>query len=902
MRLLKWAVVIEVAYVLLFNALLQLPLTQTALNAIRPDKFQVAWDEAWTWYPFRVHVRGGYANGNAPGQIWEIEVPAASASIALWQLPFLNVHVHDVRGRDIVYRQRPRPRPDRDYAPLEPYFPVIAGREIRPAEPPKPKHWYAWDIVVEGIEVSGTHRYWIYQLQGALEGSARANLRYRAPGGGPLELEVFDLVADLRPHYLQHEELFQRGRIRGSLGFVPFMPREHRDPTLLNFLRLDLDLDLDAQRLAFIDLFLLKYPGMKVRGQGEVSGRLRFAEGWVRSGTDLRIEAEDLRVAVLSHDIEGQGAIGLKLGEDTGEELDLNFWFRDLEVRSHEEREPLLVGQGLLLGVGGSGRVVPPPGDLDLNRSISLAIDSLAVPDLALLQGYLPAKWPGTLFGGEGVLRGAVRLHPTAFELDLKLDSENADLGIGPYRFLTNLNSGLIAHNPNVLRGGSRLDGSFLVLSNAYLRKEGGLAPTPWSASLLLNQAEFELFGDADRDAGDNVMDLIDLLGDAEAKEALALARGLFDFEAQVSSLAWLGVFLQQEYNGEVSGSSQIRGRLHLESGMPAPGTHVEVESDGLAVRILDYLSRGDGRIVLEVHEGGLHPDWSLAVRLEDADMRRVGETAASIHDVTLMLDALIEDVSFEPDRRRQFDLKLRIPHAQVREMSVFNRYLPPDTPIRITGGQAELAVDIALQHDDADGWLRLDAKSIDAVADAQQIVLDLDVDVRLVGGVPADMRFDFDGSRVTIDNVRVAGERQVYDEEGWSAVLVLTRAETVWQDPPRLSFEADLEVSDSRPFVTLFANQGWRPAFLTRALTVEDLRGQATLHMQDDALAIPHAVLTSDDIELGGKGRIAGEDNDGVVYARYRKADALLRIRNGRRNVDLFDARGKYERYEVPP
>jgi len=48
---------VELAYVILFNLALQLPATQTWLSQLRPEKFHVEWESAWTWYPFRFHFR-----------------------------------------------------------------------------------------------------------------------------------------------------------------------------------------------------------------------------------------------------------------------------------------------------------------------------------------------------------------------------------------------------------------------------------------------------------------------------------------------------------------------------------------------------------------------------------------------------------------------------------------------------------------------------------------------------------------------------------------------------------------------------------------------------------------------------------------------------------------------------
>lgn len=82
-RLLLTVAVVEITYLLLVNAALGLPVTQTLVNQIKPGKFAVYWEQAWSWYPFRVHARGISANGQSRSQQWQVDAPAASASIAI---------------------------------------------------------------------------------------------------------------------------------------------------------------------------------------------------------------------------------------------------------------------------------------------------------------------------------------------------------------------------------------------------------------------------------------------------------------------------------------------------------------------------------------------------------------------------------------------------------------------------------------------------------------------------------------------------------------------------------------------------------------------------------------------------------------------------------------------------
>ena len=83
----------EIFYLAVINLALSLPVTQSLINQIKPDKFAVSWENAWSWYPFRVHATGVSANGQTgsqqvvalivvSGQVTEpVDQPAAPAAL-----------------------------------------------------------------------------------------------------------------------------------------------------------------------------------------------------------------------------------------------------------------------------------------------------------------------------------------------------------------------------------------------------------------------------------------------------------------------------------------------------------------------------------------------------------------------------------------------------------------------------------------------------------------------------------------------------------------------------------------------------------------------------------------------------------------------------------------------------
>jgi hypothetical protein len=80
--------------------------------------------------------------------------------------------------------------------------------------------------------------------------------------------------------------------------------------------------------------------------------------------------------------------------------------------------------------------------------------------------------------------------------------------------------------------------------------------------------------------------------------------------------------------------------------------------------------------------------------------------------------------------------------------------------------------------------------------------------------------------------------------------------------------------------------------------MTIDDVSGEAKLQMKQNIVVIPYAFATSDKIDVGAKAIISADLRDGVLYARFRKLHGLLKITNGKRNLDILKAREKFDAY----
>ena len=141
-------------------------------------------------------------------------------------------------------------------------------------------------------------------------------------------------------------------------------------------------------------------------------------------------------------------------------------------------------------------------------------------------------------------------------------------------------------------------------------------------------------------------------------------------------------------------------------------------------------------------------------------------------------------------------------------------------------------------------------------------------------------------------------GATGTFDDAGWAAQFDLDQGRVVWKRPLELDAVATVSMRDSRPIVALLANHRGKNGWIEKLLTVEDIRGTAELSVSSGRARIPNAVVGSDKIDVGARGMFDDASREGIFYARFRKLDGILKVRDEERNFDIFGAREKFESY----
>lgn len=894
-----FTVIAEIIYLALINIALNLPLTQTLVNQIKPEKFMVTWDRAWSFYPFRVHARNIFANGQSRSQQWQAEGPAASASISPISLVWRTVKLTNINAQDVIYKQRPRPKEGKDYRKIRPYFPPIDNRELETEvvdQPPLKKGKKPWKISISDIYAHGSHELWLFQVQAKIVGELRSDLSYQTRGG-PFSLSNGKISVDLSSLIINGDnEVTKEGHVEGIVEFLPFVPKENKGIKVLKFLNVDADVQTETRSLAFLNVYLANFQGMKIDGTGLVEGRLHIQQGILADNSSIEVTAKELSLELLDQRLEGEGTVSIR--NSGTDDTTVLFEFAALKAFDSARDALLFSGDGVVLETIGSRSILVVNDQPFKTRRLAITIPGVEVPDLQAYQAYLPAKWPFRLHGGKGRLQGFAEVTQTGLKSDLKLISEAADVGIKEYRFTTNLDMVLKADS-TAISSGVDLSGSYVHLKGATLSNETEQQSSkPWHAGVDIIQGKLGLLlpEDVPDDAG-----FLKIYHGLKGKEIAALldtGDEAINITGSISDLSWLGVLFKNSIGLSITGSGQVSAAVILSKGWLGADSKLDIHSQTLGVDVLEYRTDGNGKASLVVKKGGEHPDLDLSVELKDGVMRRKDETKASIETVEMNLQAQVKEIKIA-EKVLDIDLHLQIPKAKVNDMSAYNQYLPPHSPLEFTGGKAELSADIRMTPETANGYVKLKTTDITARVDQQDVVGELQVDITLIDGVPEDMNFDISGSSVFLDNVRVAGSEASHDDENWSARFELKKARAIWKRPVNIALEADLKMTDSKPIVAVIANQRGKHGWLEKALDIDDVSGEAEVNIVQDRIEIPYAFAVSDKIDIGAKGVITADQRNGVLYVRFRKLHGILKINDGKRNLDVLNAREKFDQFD---
>ena len=905
-RIVLTVVFLELAYVLILNTALNVSLTQKLIKKIKPEKFQITWEKAWTPYPFKVYIEDGSAWGASSSQQWKVKVHNASASVSLLPLLKHKVNVYDIDAVNVNYFQRPV-TVDTKKAGKEAFFVTInndkhmetTGKTTVVKKKAHKKEKKAWQIELKDIVANGEHSFWIYHAKGNFSGNVKIDHLSIETKGGPFAIHNGTL--DILMNSLQigkEKDVLTQSKIKGSVEFSPIVFSKNKGMKMLSYLSFDTDIRSQMGNLDLLNIYLHRFKTASLKGKGMLDGHIHFHKGKLLSKTDIKINADSLSLSMMDYRIKGNGQIGLSVQSKDPKVLQAKVIFDSLHAYASDKekgKETLMVeGKGLTLEAKGSPQLVPVPAKKEILRHLALDIPSVKIDDLNTFQRYVPQKWGFKLHGGSGELHAKAALEKTHTSFNVQVLSKEAKVGFSKQTFQSNLDLMLKFDAALGDIFTADMSGSYLSLKDSVITDKAKSSKS-WDTRLSIDKSTFTLPLKTDGNTSKEDLSIDNM----DVKKLLSTADGTLKVTGNISQLDWLNLLLKNTLNLTFFGKGQIEADLKLKQGFLTQGSSISVIPKNLEVGLLDYAFTGDGMFLFDVTQGGKTPTMKFNLSLSDAEMKRKNEKQAMIEHVNVKLNGEVKDLDLKRPQK-DIDLHLQIPSAKIKDITIYNSYIPKNSPFRLSGGKADMQADIQLSTNDAKGYVKLLTKGLTMKVDEQKISARLKMDIKLSGGTPKNMAFNIAGSSIVFDQARVTGNTSSYTTPDWSAQVQLKKANVVWRKPIRLQSETTLQIKDSRPVVAMLDNQKEKHNWLSKLMTIEHIRGTATVNMANNVITFPYAFVKSDKIDIGAKGIISSALREGMFFLRYKHLKLLLKMKNGKKNIDIFHTKKTFDNYKV--
>ncbi|CAM3342407.1 hypothetical protein [Halomonas lysinitropha] len=629
-------------------------------------------------------------------------------------------------------------------------------------------------------------------------------------------------------------------------------------------------------RLDVLDDFLIHAVdgGLTLEGSGDLAASLTLAQGQVAAGSRLAVTTESLLARLFDLEAVGRGSVTASWQEaPNGPRARLDASLETARV-SRSSDGALLMRDGRLAMTAESD--ISIAGDRLPNPRLSLSWQDATMPDVSVLQAYLPAAVPGTLRSGRAITRGRIDIENGRARGQIALTGQRIVGRLLGSEVEGELSLDLEVREANLGNGRLDLSGSRLSMQAATTASGPRLR-----TRVVAREARLGPMSGQDGQAAGLDGDLV--------------------LEGMVANLGFLDDFLPAAHGLTLAGNGRFRASLHLTDGRLRPGSQLLVEADDLAVGFLEFTANGRGRLEAEIDGEHEAPGARLRLTLPRFSLHRTGEAKAYVEGRHFSLETETPHFSLDPGDRslQNFTTRVQLPIAEVDDLSRYNAYLPEGAGVALLGGRAGLEVDLHLEGVRARGDVTLQAFDTTIRFGAQRLDGDLRLEARLRDGDLLSRRFDASGSLLRLDNIQRQDE-QTRGEAGWWARLEITEGRLDWTRPLQLDARLDLAMRDSGLLAHLFLSRARDWEWLGRRLTVNDIRGSARLHLDDDTLQLREARLTGDSLEMLADLVFRDDVPNGSLYARLGMLAAGVSLEKGRPEVRLLRPRRWYERRQA--
>jgi hypothetical protein len=246
------------------------------------------------------------------------------------------------------------------------------------------------------------------------------------------------------------------------------------------------------------------------------------------------------------------------------------------------------------------------------------------------------------------------------------------------------------------------------------------------------------------------------------------------------------------------------------------------------------------------------------------------------------------------------FEAVLDLPDAEVPDLSVYNALLPEETGLSLLSGhgRARMHLTASTASHKAQGLAVLSSDAAKFQFQNLELLGSLTLRAPLVSPDLESRRFDLKGIRLELDGVSYQdiGAEAPAEPAGWWARAQLDSGSLVWGSPLSLRGHGRIDMKNSGPLLTLFAQRSRFLKWFDDVLNVENVTAEGMVRLGNGAVQIESLQATGGPLELRTRMTFSKTRRLGDLYVRYGRLAAGIELRDGQRNVRLRHALEWYE------
>ncbi len=460
----------------------------------RADRLSVSWQEVESQFPGYLVARGLEIRGRTERRAWLIKLEELRGwfnplRLARREIAFRNV---DTRGLRVTVRSFDPADSDQwlRRLPRGP-APDLHGLELAPPRPlPAPKH--PWGVHIERVRVEGPTELSMDGLE--LNGHLEANLGFRRIRRE--KLEVFPSTFRFRQFEIRGGTTLLAWNLAGQLR-LESEPYPYRGAHFGDFLRassVHLELKSGAGDGATVAQALLSpWPWVTVEtGSSQLRGTMIWNRGVLQPPTDLAFSFAALQLRLLGFQVAGEAETRMVVVEPSGT--------LKTQVRLAVPNWHLGRPGGSRLAEGNKLEIQGETGELvwgsqPTPQQITVDLGKAHVPDLTVLNEYLPGATGFSIESGSGQLEGTISIAGSLPQSSgwILVEGRSLRFAIRNDRVHGTLRLELQMSHPTLDPPSFELRGSKIVVSGLQLHEETVPFEPTWWGELFVEEGRLSL-------------------------------------------------------------------------------------------------------------------------------------------------------------------------------------------------------------------------------------------------------------------------------------------------------------------------------------------------------------------------------------------------------------------------